>query len=106
MVTMLTYSARKNEAYLRLEYSVPKPATSSDSASGRSNGARLVSPTIAMTKMTKLGARTRKYQPGRVISKPPRLKGMPSAWASTMAPVDISCDWKNTVSTARPRAIS
>src|SRR5215468_1020250 len=44
-VTMLMYSARKNSANLSDEYSVWKPPTSSDSASGRSNGARLVSPT-------------------------------------------------------------
>ena len=45
-VTMLTYSARKNSANFSEEYSVWKPPTSSPSASGRSNGARLVSPTI------------------------------------------------------------
>ena len=54
-VTMLTYSARKNSANFSDEYSVWNPPTSSDSASGRSNGARLVSPTIAITKTTKLG---------------------------------------------------
>src|SRR5207253_5057855 len=45
-VTMLTYSARKNSANFIEEYSVWKPPTSSDSASGRSNGARSVSQTI------------------------------------------------------------
>ena len=48
-VTMLMYSARKNSANFSDEYSVWKPPTSSLSASGRSNGARLVSPTTAMT---------------------------------------------------------
>ena len=48
-VTMLMYSARKNSANFSDEYSVWKPPTSSPSASGRSNGARLVSPTIEMT---------------------------------------------------------
>ena len=48
-VTMLTYSARKNSANFSDEYSVWKPPTSSPSASGRSNGARLVSPTIEIT---------------------------------------------------------
>jgi hypothetical protein len=57
-VTMLTYSARKNSANFSDEYSVWNPPTSSDSASGRSNGARLVSPTIAMTNTTKLGSST------------------------------------------------
>ncbi len=47
-VTMLMYSARKNSANFIEEYSVWKPPTSSDSASGRSNGARLVSPTMAI----------------------------------------------------------
>ena len=42
-VIMLAYSAMKNEANFMLLYSVWKPATSSFSASGRSNGTRLVS---------------------------------------------------------------
>src|SRR2546421_18292 len=42
-VNILTYSAMKKSANLRAEYSVWKPATSSVSASGRSNGTRLVS---------------------------------------------------------------
>ena len=48
-VARLMYSARKNSANFRLEYSVWKPPTSSPSASGRSKGARLVSPTIEIT---------------------------------------------------------
>src|SRR5713101_3422467 len=51
-VIMLVYSAIKNIANLKLAYSVWKPATSSDSASGRSNGARFVS-AIAATKKQK-----------------------------------------------------
>ncbi len=47
-VVMLTYSASMNIANFSDEYSVWKPATSSPSASGRSKGARLVSPTIEM----------------------------------------------------------
>src|SRR5215212_7534953 len=62
-VTMLTYSARKNSANFSDEYSVWKPPTSSDSASGRSNGARLVSPTIAMTNTAKLGMSSQPNQP-------------------------------------------
>src|ERR1041385_254207 len=54
-VSMLAYSARKNRENLKPLYSVWKPATSSDSASGRSNGARLVSPTAEMKYSTKLG---------------------------------------------------
>src|ERR671920_1560796 len=62
-VTMLMYSARKNSANFSDEYSVWKPPTSSDSASGRSNGARLVSPTIAMTNTAKLGMSSQPNQP-------------------------------------------
>src|SRR5689334_5188976 len=73
-VTMLTYSARKNSANFSDEYSVWNPPTSSDSASGRSNGARLVSPTIEITKTAKLG-----------ISSQPN---QPEACAPTMSAVD------------------
>src|SRR6187551_3760647 len=45
-VVMLTYSASMNIANFRDEYSVWNPPTSSPSASGRSKGARLVSPTM------------------------------------------------------------
>ncbi|SHT92660.1 Uncharacterised protein [Mycobacteroides abscessus subsp. abscessus] len=48
-VVMLTYSASMNIANFSDEYSVWKPPTSSPSASGRSKGARLVSPTIEIT---------------------------------------------------------
>src|SRR5579871_1043763 len=46
-VIIAAYSAMKNMANLKLAYSVWKPATSSDSASARSKGARLVSATAA-----------------------------------------------------------
>ena len=44
-VTIFVYSARKNKANFIPLYSVKYPATSSDSASGKSKGARLVSAT-------------------------------------------------------------
>src|SRR6187397_1114013 len=44
---MLAYSARKNREKRNPLYSVWKPATSSDSASGRSNGARLFDAKLA-----------------------------------------------------------
>src|SRR5580698_10287565 len=53
-VTMLAYSAMKNDAKVMLLYSTWKPATSSFSASGRSNGTRLVSANEAIMKMMKL----------------------------------------------------
>ena len=40
------YSAKKNKAKPMLEYSTLKPETSSDSASGKSNGALFVSANI------------------------------------------------------------
>src|SRR5581483_1144872 len=46
------YSARKNKDQRKPLYSVWNPAVNSDSASGRSNGARLVSATIAIAKIT------------------------------------------------------
>src|SRR5580693_4175429 len=45
------YSAKKNKDQRKPLYSVWNPAVNSDSASGRSNGARLVSATMAMAKM-------------------------------------------------------
>ena len=47
-ISMFTYSPVKNIANFMEEYSVWNPAISSDSASGRSNGARFVSATIAI----------------------------------------------------------
>src|SRR3954452_21440298 len=73
-VVMLTYSARKNIANLIEEYSVWKPATSSLSASGRSNGARFVSPTIDTRYITNDGNSGTAYQ---------RL-----CWADTISDVD------------------
>src|SRR5688572_11436687 len=49
----LAYSARKNSANRMPLYSVWKPAASSDSASIRSNGVRLVSAMPEIRKMTK-----------------------------------------------------
>src|SRR5215470_16912446 len=45
------YSARKNNDQRKPLYSVWNPAVSSDSASGRSKGARFVSATMATAKM-------------------------------------------------------
>src|SRR5690242_6246837 len=42
-----------------------KPATSSDSASTRSNGGRLVSASAEMKKMTNIGKSGSQYQPSR-----------------------------------------
>src|SRR3954471_10669507 len=61
-VVRLMYSARKNIANLIDEYSVWNPATSSLSASARSNGARLVSPTIDTMYMRNEGISGSAYQ--------------------------------------------
>src|SRR6202034_2302511 len=53
-VIMLAYSAMKKAAKVMLEYSVWKPATNSFSASGRSNGTRLVSANPATINSRKL----------------------------------------------------
>ena len=52
-VSMLTYSAIWKRAKRMPEYSVWYPATSSCSASGRSNGVRFVSAMAAMKNMRK-----------------------------------------------------
>ena len=49
------YSARKNNANPILAYSTLKPETSSDSASGRSKGARLVSAKIEINHIKNKG---------------------------------------------------
>src|SRR6266852_2064691 len=55
MVMMAMYSPRKNSRNGVAEYSTAKPATSSDSASTRSNGGRLVSASAEMKKITNIG---------------------------------------------------
>src|ERR1700730_7988967 len=55
MVVMAMYSPRKNSRNGVEEYSTAKPATSSDSASTRSNGGRLVSASAETKKTTNIG---------------------------------------------------
>src|ERR1700742_1826513 len=63
MVMMATYSPRKNIRNGVDEYSTAKPATSSDSASGRSKGGRLVSARAETKKTTNIGSRGNQEQP-------------------------------------------
>ena len=57
-ITMIElYSARKNNANPILEYSTLNPETSSDSASGKSNGGLLVSAREDIKKITNIGNR-------------------------------------------------
>jgi hypothetical protein len=54
--TILQYSARKKNTKIIDECSVKNPATSSDSASGRSNGVRLVSASADTKKIIARGS--------------------------------------------------
>src|SRR5690242_7628897 len=63
MVLMAMYSPRKNSRNGVEEYSTAKPATSSDSASTRSNGGRLVSASADTKKMMNIGNSGSQYQP-------------------------------------------
>src|SRR5215475_72913 len=65
MVAMAMYSPRKNSRNGVEEYSTANPATSSDSASTRSNGGRLVSASADMKKMTNIGNSGSQYQLNR-----------------------------------------
>src|SRR3954452_2944795 len=62
MVVIAMYSPRKNSRNGVEEYSTAKPATSSDSASTRSNGARLVSASAETKKITNIGNSGSQYQ--------------------------------------------
>ena len=55
MAIIEPYSAKKNKAKPILEYSTLNPDTSSDSASGKSNGARFVSAKIDIKNIKKRG---------------------------------------------------
>src|SRR3546814_13661285 len=62
---MLAYSPRKNRAKVIAEYSTKKPATSSDSPSGRSKGERLVSASVETKKNKNIGSRGSQNQLNR-----------------------------------------
>src|SRR5262245_1181475 len=59
---MAMYSPRKNNRNGVAEYSTAKPATSSDSASTRSNGGRLVSARADTKNTTNIGNNHSQYQ--------------------------------------------
>src|SRR5580658_9821997 len=63
MVHTATYSPSMNIMYGVEPYSTMNPATSSDSASTRSNGGRLVSASAEMKKITSIGNSGSQYQP-------------------------------------------
>src|SRR5262245_3443822 len=85
---MFMYSPRKNSAHFIDEYSVWKPATSSPSASGRSNGARFVSANAVMRKIVNGSTRYQWKMPQfGSASGVPGIAYQP-AWASTMPTSD------------------
>ena len=59
---MLLYSPKKNIAKVIAEYSTKNPATNSASASGKSNGALLVSANIEIKKIIVIGNKGKQYQ--------------------------------------------
>src|SRR5581483_10394921 len=65
IVVMATYSPSMNNRYGVEPYSTMKPATSSDSASTRSKGGRLVSASEETKKITNIGNSGSQYQPNR-----------------------------------------
>src|SRR6476619_6229089 len=77
-VIMFMYSAMKNMAKRIEEYSVWKPPTSSPSASGRSNGARLVSPTIEVRYTRNDGSRMNTNQVPSCAATIPEVDMVPA----------------------------
>src|SRR6266550_3725412 len=65
MVPIATYSPSMNIMYGVEPYSTMKPATSSDSASTRSNGGRLVSASAETKNTMNIGNSGSQYQPSR-----------------------------------------
>src|SRR3984885_8321400 len=86
MVVMATYSPSMNKRYGVEPYSTMKPATSSDSASTRSNGGRLVSASAETQNTKNIGNIGQPYQ-FRIVScgRPIRLPQPRVFWASTTA---------------------
>src|SRR5512132_558436 len=76
MVAIATYSPSMNIMYGVDPYSTMNPATSSDSASTRSNGGRLVSASAETKNTTNIGKSGSQYQP----NIPKRV-----SWAATIA---------------------
>src|SRR5436309_14879007 len=93
IVAIATYSPSMNIMYGVEPYSTMKPATSSDSASTRSNGGRFVSASAEMKKMMNIGNSQSQYQP----SKPKRV-----FCASTMSVMRSEPTQSSTVMMTKP----
>src|SRR6185437_15787175 len=92
MITFM-YSPRKNSRNGVEEYSTMKPATSSDSASSRSNGGRCVSASVEMKKTIPIG--------NRMVNR-----NQPCACAITMADKFSEPANSNTVISTNPMETS
>src|SRR6476661_2468771 len=93
MVAIATYSPSMNIMYGVEPYSTMKPATSSDSASTRSNGGRFVSASAEMKNTMNIGNSGSQYQP----SKPHRV-----FCASTMSVMRSEPTQSSTVIMTKP----
>src|ERR1700727_4065778 len=71
IVVIATYSPSMNKRYGVEPYSTMKPATSSDSASTRSNGGRLVCGSAETKKTTNIGNSGSQYQVRKVSQGSP-----------------------------------
>ncbi len=77
---MAAYSPSMNIMYGVEPYSTMKPATSSDSASGRSNGGRFVSASAEMKKMMNIGKSDNQCQSRKLAGRP------------SIVPTPVFCD--------------
>src|ERR1700682_2077094 len=103
MVAIATYSPSMNSIYGVEPYSTMNPATSSDSASTRSNGGRLVSASAEMKKTTNIGNSGSQYQFSMVNHGMPRRLARPCAsWASTMSVMLSEPEHSSTVMKTKP----
>src|ERR1700726_4461524 len=86
IVVTATYSPSMNNRYGVEPYSTMKPATSSDSASTRSNGGRLVSAKAEMKNTMNIGNSGNQYQFSIVNHGIPRRLATPElSWESTIS---------------------
>src|SRR5580698_338304 len=103
MVQTATYSPSMNIMYGVEPYSTMKPATSSDSASTRSNGGRLVSASAEIKKITSIGKSGSQYQ-FRMLSHgtPSEVASPRCCCASTIAVRLSEPTQSNTVMMTKP----
>src|ERR1700755_457490 len=85
MVAMATYSPSMNIMYGAEPYSTMKPATSSDSASTRSNGGRFVSASADTKNTPNIGNSGSQYQFRTLSQGSPSQDARPWFCASTIA---------------------